>query len=116
MMRKANMPDLWRDDNLDEHYLVIIDNLVSPPPSIESDQSVDILQMNLDMLYEATELTGDPKYAHVATHQAEKSLNSHVRPDYTTYHVVDFNQDGSVKKCMTHQGEQLFRILMRRYN
>lgn len=32
MMRKANMPDLWRDDNLDEHYLVIIDNLVSPPP------------------------------------------------------------------------------------
>ncbi|KIR71930.1 glycosyl hydrolase family 88 [Cryptococcus deuterogattii CA1014] len=86
MMRKANMPDLWRDDNLDEHYLVIIDNL-----------------MNLDMLYEATELTGDPKYAHVATHQAEKSLNSHVRPDYTTYHVVDFNQDGSVKKCMTHQ-------------
>ncbi|AFR98229.2 glycosyl hydrolase family 88 [Cryptococcus neoformans C23] len=87
MMRKANMPDLWREDNLDEHYLVIIDNL-----------------MNLDMLYEATELTGDPKYAQVATHQAEKSLNSHVRPDYTTYHVVDFNQDGSVKKCMTHQG------------
>lgn len=61
--------------------------------------------MNLDMLYEATELTGDPKYAQVATQQAEKSLNSHVRPDYTTYHVVDFNQDGSVKKCMTHQGE-----------
>lgn len=35
MMRKANMPDLWRDDNLDEHYLVIIDNLVSPPPPNE---------------------------------------------------------------------------------
>lgn len=32
MMRKANMPDLWREDNLDEHYLVIIDNLVSFPP------------------------------------------------------------------------------------
>lgn len=32
MMRKANMPDLWREDNLDEHYLVIIDNLVSSPP------------------------------------------------------------------------------------
>ncbi|OXC62093.1 hypothetical protein C358_02507 [Cryptococcus neoformans MW-RSA852] len=60
--------------------------------------------MNLDMLYEATELIGDPKYAHIATQQAEKSLNSHVRPDYTTYHVVDFNQDGNVKKCMTHQG------------
>ncbi|WVQ83740.1 hypothetical protein IAT38_005884 [Cryptococcus sp. DSM 104549] len=86
-MRKVNMPDLWREDNLDEHYLVIIDNL-----------------MNLDMLYEATEITGDPKYAHVATQQAEKSLHSHVRPDFTTYHVVDFNQDGTVKKCMTHQG------------
>ncbi|AFR94588.2 hypothetical protein C343_02672 [Cryptococcus neoformans C23] len=56
------------------------------------------------MLYEATELIGDPKYAHIATQQAEKSLNSHVRPYYTTYHVVDFNQDGDVKKCMTHQG------------
>lgn len=32
MMRKANMPDLWREDNLDEHYLVIIDNLVSSRP------------------------------------------------------------------------------------
>lgn len=39
MMRKANMPDLWRNDNLGEHYLVIIDNLVSlPRPSIESDR------------------------------------------------------------------------------
>lgn len=105
-MRKTHMPDLWREDNLDEHYLVIIDNLVSPPaPPIGSAWPADVLQMNLDMLYEATELTGDPKYAHIATQQAEKSLNSHVRPDYSTYHVVDFNQDGSVKKCMTHQGE-----------
>lgn len=60
--------------------------------------------MNLDLLYLASELTGDAHYATIATRQADKSLTAHIRPDGTTYHVVDFNQDGSVKKSMTHQG------------
>ena len=64
--------------------------------------------MNLDMLYEATKLTGNPKYANVANHQAEKSMTSHVRPDGTTYHVVNFDQNtGKVLECMTAQGESL---------
>ncbi|WOO79141.1 Unsaturated glucuronyl hydrolase [Vanrija pseudolonga] len=86
-MRKVGEEDVWRLDNMDEHYLVIIDNM-----------------MNLDLLYLASELTGDPHYATIATRQADKSLTAHIRPDGTTYHVVDFNQDGTVKKSMTHQG------------
>ncbi|ODN77026.1 hypothetical protein L202_05571 [Cryptococcus amylolentus CBS 6039] len=86
-MIRSGVPNDWRADNQHEHYLVIIDNL-----------------MNLDMLYEATELTGKPIYAEIATSQCEKSMHSHVRPDFTTYHVVDFNQDGTVKKAMTCQG------------
>jgi len=62
-------------------------------------------QMNLDLLYLATELTGDRKYAEAATSQAEKTMNSHVRPDFTTYHVVNMNRDGTVDSCFTHQGE-----------
>ncbi|ORY35085.1 Six-hairpin glycosidase-like protein [Naematelia encephala] len=88
-MRKVGEPDIWRLDNQQEHFLVIIDNMAS---------------MNLDLLYMATELTGDTSYADIATQQAHKSLKAHVRPDYTTNHVVDFNRDGTVKKCMTHQG------------
>ena len=60
--------------------------------------------MNLDMLYLTSEITGDMRYADIATRQAEKSLKAHVRPDGTTYHVVDFHQDGTVKAKMTHQG------------
>ncbi|ORY20478.1 Six-hairpin glycosidase-like protein [Naematelia encephala] len=72
----------------DKHYLVIIDNM-----------------MNLDMMYEATKLTGDPKYAKIATHQAEKSSDTHVRKDGTTYHVVNFDpKTGKALDFMTHQG------------
>jgi len=58
------------------------------------------------MLYEATRLTGDERYAAVATHQAEKSSNTHVRPDGTTYHVVNMCQKtGKALESMTAQGE-----------
>ena len=61
--------------------------------------------MNLDMLYEATQLTGDPKYAHAANLQAEKSMTTHVRSDGTTFHVVNMDQNtGKPLEFMTHQG------------
>lgn len=62
--------------------------------------------MNLDMLYQATEITGNPEYARIASAQAEKSMNTHVRPDGTTYHVVNMDQvTGEPLAMMTHQGE-----------
>jgi hypothetical protein len=58
------------------------------------------------MLYEATRLTGDERYASIANHQAEKSSDSHVRPDGTTYHVVNMCQKtGKPLEFMTAQGE-----------
>ncbi|ORX34809.1 Six-hairpin glycosidase-like protein [Kockovaella imperatae] len=87
-MVTAKEPTKYGRDRQDQHYLVIIDNM-----------------MNLDMLYEASKLTGDPKYANVATHQAEKSMTSHVRKDGTTYHVVNFDQKtGEPMEFMTAQG------------
>lgn len=62
--------------------------------------------MNLDLLFLATELTGHKKYAEVAISQAEVSAKGHVRPDFTTYHVVNLNRDGTVGSCLTHQGYQ----------
>lgn len=65
--------------------------------------------MNLDMLYLATDLTGDKRYAEVATRQAEVSMTSHVRKDYSTYHVVNFDQTtGQPTEFMTHQGGHAF--------
>lgn len=66
--------------------------------------------MNLDMMYEATNWTGNPKYAEVANSQAEKSSTSHVRPDYTTFHVVNMDQKtGKPIELMTAQGESVVR-------
>lgn len=61
--------------------------------------------MNLDLLYLATQLTGDKKYADIATAQAERMTQTHIRPDGTTYHVVDFGRDGSSPQGMTAQGK-----------
>lgn len=58
------------------------------------------------MLYMASELTGDTRYANVASAQAEKSMKTHVRPDGTTYHVVNYDPlSGTVLELCTHQGE-----------
>lgn len=61
-------------------------------------------QINLDLLYLVSELTGDKMYSDIATCQAWKSINTFIRPDYTTNHVIDFNRDGTVKRARTHQG------------
>lgn len=62
--------------------------------------------MNLDMMYEATDFTGNPRYAAIANSQAEKSSDTHVRPDGTTFHVVNMDQKtGKALELMTAQGE-----------
>jgi rhamnogalacturonyl hydrolase YesR len=61
--------------------------------------------LNLEMLFEASILTGDPKYKNVAISHADITLKNHFRDDYSTWHVVDYNpEDGSVFKKLTHQG------------
>lgn len=56
------------------------------------------------MFYVAN-LTKDTRLAEIATSHAHKTLQSHVRPNNSTCHVVNFEQrDGSVKARMTNQG------------
>ncbi len=61
--------------------------------------------MNLDLLFEATRLTGDPKYQAVALRHADKTMPNHFRPDYTSWHVVSYNNDGTVELKQTFQGK-----------
>jgi len=61
--------------------------------------------LNLEMLFEASILTGDNTYKNIAISHANKTLKNHFRQDYSTWHVVDYNpEDGSVFKKLTHQG------------
>lgn len=69
-------------------YPVIIDNL-----------------MNLELLFEASRLSGDPVYRNVAFLHASKTLKNHMRPNGSCFHVVDYNENsGEVIKKNTYQG------------
>ncbi len=74
-------PDRWQ-------FAVIIDNM-----------------MNLELLFQASLLTGDRQYYDMAVSHANQTLKNHFREDFSSYHVVDYNPaDGSVIKRITHQG------------
>lgn len=77
------------DHNRDKwKYPVIIDNM-----------------MNLEMLFRATQLTGDSIYWQVAVNHANTTMKNHFRPDYSSYHVVDYDPEtGDVRLKCTHQG------------
>jgi rhamnogalacturonyl hydrolase YesR len=69
------------------NYPVIVDNL-----------------MNLEMLFFASKMTGDKKYYDVAVTHANTTLANHFRPDGSSYHVVSFNNDGTIESKGTFQG------------
>ncbi len=76
------------DNRKEWTYPVIIDNM-----------------MNLELLFEATKLSGDSSFYKIAVQHANHTLKNHFRKDYSSYHVVDYNpKDGSVIKKTTHQG------------
>ncbi|MCF3108242.1 glycoside hydrolase family 88 protein [Niabella sp. CC-SYL272] len=56
------------------YYPVIVDNL-----------------MNLELLFFASEVSGDTTYRHVAVTHARNAMKNQVRPDYSTYHVVCYD-------------------------
>ncbi|MEZ5072197.1 MAG: glycoside hydrolase family 88 protein [Bacteroidales bacterium] len=69
-------------------YPVIIDNM-----------------MNLELLFWASEQSGDPRFRDIALHHARTTLANHFRPDYSSVHVVDYDSlTGAVRQKNTHQG------------
>jgi len=61
--------------------------------------------MNLDLLYDVAEMTGNERLAKVATTHAETTMANHFREDCTCWHVVSYNSDGSVQCRQTFQGK-----------
>lgn len=75
------------DSNKPE-YLVIIDNM-----------------MNLELLFWATKATGDSSFYKIAVSHANTTMKNHFRPDYSSYHVVNYNPEtGAVQQKRTAQG------------
>ncbi len=69
-------------------YPVIIDNI-----------------MNLELLLWASRYSGDPVFKQIAISHADKTMEYHFRPDYSSYHVVSYDTiSGRPHLKQTHQG------------
>lgn len=69
-------------------FVVIIDNM-----------------MNLELLFNATHLTGDSTYYRMAVAHANTTLKNHFRPDFSSYHGLNYNPEtGSIQNYQAGQG------------
>ncbi len=84
---KAGVIKSW-DGRKEWQYPVIIDNM-----------------MNLEMLFEATKLSGDSSFYKTAVIHANTTLKNHFRKDNSSFHVIDYDPaTGAVLHRQTHQG------------
>lgn len=61
--------------------------------------------MNLELLFEATRLSGDSSFYKIAVSHADRTLENHYRPDNSCFHVVDYGpESGQVLHRHTAQG------------
>ena len=61
--------------------------------------------MNLELLFEASKLSGDSTYYNVAVKHADTTMKNHFRANNSCYHVVDYDPvTGEVRKKQTAQG------------
>ena len=84
---KGQFIQAWGEMGAPENYRYIIDCL-----------------LNLPLLYWASEVTGDAKYADIAHRHITTCLANSFRPDGSTYHTFFMNPDGTPSHGATCQG------------
>jgi unsaturated chondroitin disaccharide hydrolase len=61
--------------------------------------------MNLELLFWATQHTGDSSFYKIAVTHANTTIKNHYRPDYSSFHVIDYDPGtGAVYAKKTAQG------------
>lgn len=82
-----NYRKAW-DNKTEWFFPVIIDNM-----------------MNLELLFEASIISGDNSYRDIAVTHANTTMKNHYRDDFSCYHVIDYSEEtGEVKDRATCQG------------
>ncbi len=61
--------------------------------------------MNLEFLFEASKLSGDPKYKRMAISHANVTMKNHFRKDYSSYHVIDYDHQGYAHESAWARGQ-----------
>lgn len=86
--KKAGVIRSWDHHKEQWRYPVIIDNM-----------------MNLELLFEASKLSGDRSLYDIAVSHANTTMKNHYRADHSSYHVIDYDTaTGAILKRNTHQG------------
>jgi unsaturated chondroitin disaccharide hydrolase len=85
---KVGVIKSWNNFKGGYKYPVIIDNM-----------------MNLEFLFDASKLSGDPTFRQIAITHADNTIKNHFRPDGSSVHVVLYDStNGSVRARKTWQG------------
>ena len=67
--------------------------------------------MNLELLFEATALSGDSTFYNIAVKHADTTIAHHFRPDNSCYHVVDYDPEtGEVRKRQLRRDMRMNRL------
>jgi unsaturated chondroitin disaccharide hydrolase len=86
-IKSWNYRKAW-NDTTEWFYPVIIDNM-----------------MNLELLFKASQFSGNKKYKDIAIQHALTTMKNHYRPDYSSYHVIDYDTiTGKILDKATCQG------------
>lgn len=84
----------WNDDSEDNHT--------------KAGQAIIDCMMNIDLLYWASSVTCDGRYANVANAHADSTLENFIRDDGTVIHIVSYDtRTGEPLETLTGQGYSL---------
>lgn len=86
-IKSWNYRKAW-NDTIEWFYPVIADNM-----------------MNLELLTVGSRISGNPRFHDIAVKHANSTIKNHLREDFSSYHVVDYDTiTGQVKDQATCQG------------
>ncbi len=86
-IKSWNYRKAW-NDSVEWFYPVIIDNM-----------------MNLELLFAGARLANDQELYNIAVTHANATLKNHLRPDFSSYHVVNYDTlTGTARNQATNQG------------
>ncbi|KAG8738703.1 hypothetical protein FRC12_016654 [Ceratobasidium sp. 428] len=95
-------------NSLASRYNPIVGCTMSWDPTPDDPQAFRVIidnMMNLELLIVSSKLTGNSTLYDIATKHADTTMVNHIRPDYSTYHVVNYNRTtGAVRWQRTAQG------------
>ena len=73
--------------------------------NVISEKPVTLSSSDLQEMVNVAKETGNNIYKDIAVKHAMTTMHNHFRPDYTCWHVVSYNNDGTVEKKQTFQGK-----------